>query len=331
MSEAPDGLSVRPATLADVDEISALVTDVETADIGISDYGIDELREDLAEPPIDLRHDSWLAFRGDRLICFGIVWERNRGGRIEIDHYVRREDVPDGEYVLGLILARCADIAAAHGVPETVVGLGLTPQSVLGLGPLERLGWRNDRRYNVMSKPVSVDGDPVPVVPEGIVIRHPDGEPDRRIAHAMLDECFADHYEHHSWTYDEWIGQGRGHYNEPLSWIASIRLPDGTVEDVGILLGRNNRETMGWVRALGVLKPARGKGIGTLLLRLAFAAFARIGRDTVGLGVDTGNTTGALGVYERAGMTRLYAVDAWKITVRASCLAASAGAPGEVR
>jgi GNAT superfamily N-acetyltransferase len=188
----------------------------------------------------------------------------------------------------------------------------------MGLGPLDRLGWRNDRRYNVMSKPVSAETDPVPPIPEGIVVRHPDGEPDGRIAHAMLEESFADHYDHHRLPYDEWISQDRGKYDECLSWIASIRRPDGSFEDVGFLLGRNNRETMGWVRGLGVLKPARGKGIGTLLLRLAFAEFARIGRDAVGLGVDTENATGALGVYERAGMSRSYAVDGWKLTVPAA-------------
>ncbi|MGW2557740.1 GNAT family N-acetyltransferase [Streptomyces sp. NPDC001514] len=72
---------------------------------------------------------------------------------------------------------------------------------------------------------------------------------------------------------------------------------------------------MGWVRALGVLPSARGRGIGALLLRQAFAEFARRGRTTVGLAVDTGNTTGALRLYERSGMSLHYSADTWELTV----------------
>lgn len=52
-----------------------------------------------------------------------------------------------------------------------------------------------------------------------------------------------------------------------------------------------------------------------LLLRHAFAVFATRGRDTVGLGVDTENATGAPRLYDRHGMTVHYAVDTWETVV----------------
>jgi ribosomal protein S18 acetylase RimI-like enzyme len=58
----------------------------------------------------------------------------------------------------------------------------------------------------------------------------------------------------------------------------------------------------GHVGTLGTLKDARGKGIGTLLLRTAFAEFHRRGHRKVTLGVDSENGTGAVKLYESVGM-----------------------------
>lgn len=60
---------------------------------------------------------------------------------------------------------------------------------------------------------------------------------------------------------------------------------------------------MGWIRSIGVPGGARGRGVGGFLLCHSFAAFAARGRDTVGLGVDTANATGAPRLYGRNGMT----------------------------
>nr|WP_319114253.1 hypothetical protein [Streptomyces sp. MI02-2A] len=49
------------------------------------------------------------------------------------------------------------------------------------------------------------------------------------------------------------------------------------------------------------------------MLRHAFGAFAARGRDTVGLGVDTQNTSEALRLYMRHGMTLHYAVHTWQV------------------
>ena len=48
------------------------------------------------------------------------------------------------------------------------------------------------------------------------------------------------------------------------------------------------------------------------LLRHAFAEFARRGCTRVSLGVDAENTTGAVGLYERAGMRQIRRSDTWE-------------------
>jgi ribosomal protein S18 acetylase RimI-like enzyme len=56
-----------------------------------------------------------------------------------------------------------------------------------------------------------------------------------------------------------------------------------------------------FVGQLGVRSAYRRRGLGGLLLATALASYRSAGYDQAVLTVDTGNTTGALGVYERAG------------------------------
>ena len=73
----------------------------------------------------------------------------------------------------------------------------------------------------------------------------------------------------------------------------------------GVAICRHQGETepgLGWVRVLGVLRSHRRRGIGEALLRHAFAEFKRRGFERVGLGVDASSPTGAVALYERAGM-----------------------------
>ncbi|MEV4332233.1 GNAT family N-acetyltransferase [Streptomyces sp. NPDC049597] len=96
-----------------------------------------------------------------------------------------------------------------------------------------------------------------------------------------------------------------------LVWIASLA-GEG---DVAVVLTRHDREAMGWIRNLGVRERARGRGVAGHLLRHVFGVCAARGRDTIGLGVDTRNASGALSLYEAHGMTPHYAVDTWEVTL----------------
>jgi ribosomal protein S18 acetylase RimI-like enzyme len=53
---------------------------------------------------------------------------------------------------------------------------------------------------------------------------------------------------------------------------------------------------------LGVRRPWRKRGLGLALLNHAFGEFYLRGKRKAGLGVDAENLTGALKLYEKAGM-----------------------------
>jgi ribosomal protein S18 acetylase RimI-like enzyme len=71
-------------------------------------------------------------------------------------------------------------------------------------------------------------------------------------------------------------------------------------------------DEVGWVDYLAVLGSHRGRGIGSALLRRAFATFAARGLERLRLNVDAGNVTGATAVYERVGMRVVNRWDLWR-------------------
>ena len=64
-------------------------------------------------------------------------------------------------------------------------------------------------------------------------------------------------------------------------------------------------------------RPWRKQGLGLALLRHAFNEFYRRGKRKVGLGVDAQNLTGALRLYESAGMRIDQAYDTYEKEMRA--------------
>ncbi len=72
---------------------------------------------------------------------------------------------------------------------------------------------------------------------------------------------------------------------------------------------------LGWVQTLGVRPEWRRRGIGEALLLAAFQRLHNHGLRRVGLGVDALNETGALRLYEHAGMRVVQQGDNWVLTL----------------
>lgn len=300
---------VRPATLEDAQLICALINDVDLVEIGTAEYTPAEVIDDLSGTGDDLAHSSWLAFDGDRLVSYGALWNDYGNERVDVDHYVRADSHAAGEQIIDLMVARAAEVAEVNGADEAVVHLHLPPGSAMAGTALPARGWTVVRRHHVLKRPVSRANDPFPATLPGVTLRTAEADVDQRTVHRLLQETFAEHFDHHPQEYEPWLQHvATGSVDWSLVWIAAL---DGV--DVGALLARNNRSDMGWVRSIGVQKGVRGRGIATYLLRTAFAEFARRGRDTMGLGVDTQNSTGAFQLYTGLGMSLHFAADNWEL------------------
>jgi GNAT superfamily N-acetyltransferase len=104
---------------------------------------------------------------------------------------------------------------------------------------------------------------------------------------------------------------------DPTLWFLAMDGPSGEI--AGICLCRAqayNDPNVGWVNILAVRRPWRKRGIGLALLRHAFGELYRRGKNMAGLGVDAENLTGALRLYENAGMHVHRAFDLFEKEVR---------------
>ncbi|MFE7275008.1 GNAT family N-acetyltransferase [Streptomyces sp. NPDC057623] len=305
--------ALRPAGLTDAAAITELLNEVDRIEIGRPETDLHTVEADLKRPDIALDRDSWLAFDGERLVAYGLLWDESGGERIDVDHYVLPEHQRAGELVLDAIETRALEKARTNGASRAVVHLHLNTEPTIDTRLIEERGWSVVRRYHVLRRPLDAAEDVEPMVPPGMTLRSCAGEADRARVHALYQSSFAQHFDFQPRGYEQWLHDvDADTLDWSLVWIA------GTADlgDVGFLLARDDRAAMGWIPYIGVIREGRGLGVGGLLLRHAFAAFAARGRDTVGLGVDTANATGAPALYARHGMSVHYAVDTWEAVLR---------------
>ncbi|MGC9540414.1 GNAT family N-acetyltransferase [Streptomyces sp. UG1] len=301
--------ALRPAGLTDAAAVTDLLNDIDRIEIGRPETDLHTVEADLKRPDVALDRDSWLVFDGDRLVAYGLLWDESGGERIDVDHYVLPDHQRAGEVILDALEARALAKARENGASRAVVHLHLNTRPTLDTDLIERRGWYVVRRYQVLQRPLKAVEDAVPELPPGIRLRACADEADRARVHALYQSSFAEHFDFQPRTYEQWLHDVEADTLDwSLVWIAGTE----GLGDAGFLMARDDHEAMGWIRSIGVVREARGAGLGGLLLRNAFAAFAARGRDTVGLGVDTANATGAPALYARHGMTLHYAVDTWE-------------------
>ncbi|HEX7525307.1 MAG TPA: GNAT family N-acetyltransferase, partial [Gaiellaceae bacterium] len=162
---------------------------------------------------------------------------------------------------------------------------------------LETHGFREVRRFYEMA--IELHGPPpTPALPEGLAVER-FREEDARSFYDALDESFRDHWEHQPRGFEEWWERHSAAADFDTSLWFFIR--DGD-EVAAVVRNEPNRNGGGWVGALGVRRPWRGRGLGRALLLHTFAEFYRRGTPRISLGVDAENPTGATKLYESAGM-----------------------------
>jgi mycothiol synthase len=169
----------------------------------------------------------------------------------------------------------------------------------------EDLGYRQIRSsYNMrieMEAPA-----PEPVWAEGICLRTFDPATDAEAAYWAVTESFRDHFGHVEEPFEEGFKRFRHfqlEYDGFDPTLLFLAMDGDQIAGINICRPRGfDDPDMGWVSILGVRRPWRKRGIGLALLRHSFNEFYRRGKRKVGLGVDAQNLTGALRLYENAGM-----------------------------
>jgi GNAT superfamily N-acetyltransferase len=198
-----------------------------------------------------------------------------------------------------LALERCA--------PELRVAprSGAEAHNEKGIALFEGLGWKHIRSYYRMV----TDLDSAPessVFPDGITVRPYNPETEFEEVYRTFVDTFKDHFGFIEQPLEKGLAEFKHNFvdepgYDPRVWFVAM---DGN-EMAGICICRpEDPEDVeaGWVSELGVRRAWRKRGLGYALLKHSFATFYADGKKRAGLGVDASSLTGALKLYERAGM-----------------------------
>jgi mycothiol synthase len=303
---------VRPPNMDDLEAVVDLCNAAAIKMTGQGDTLLDEMRSDWTSPTFNVETACRLVLNGQgKPVGYIEVWDTDD---LPVDIWISGRVHPEYEGLgIGTFLLEWAEDRAHQAIDRVPDGLrvairaGTNSTYRPALALLQHNGMTLVRHFYTMT--IELDQPPpAPVLPSGITIRTMRGEEELADIVRADRDAFQDHWGYvdqpFEQEYDEWLHYIRSLDEfDPTLWFLAV---DGE-EIAGISLcwprGRIDPD-MAWVGTLGVRRPWRRKGLGLALLNHSFGEFYRRGKGKAGLGVDAGSLTGALRLYEKAGMER---------------------------
>ncbi|HVF19692.1 MAG TPA: GNAT family N-acetyltransferase [Mycobacteriales bacterium] len=295
----PDGWTERPATRPDLTDVARLVIATDVAEFGAPDWSESDQADEWADPRLDLAADTLVVHDdGGRLAGYAYVVARVAGVDFDSDTLVDPECRVAGveEHLMAFTERRAREQIDPAAAEPRLMAFVHAPNTARGQR-VRVAGFVPVRQFYRMT--LVLDGSRVASpVPTGVVVRDCTGVEDVRLVHALLTEAFREHYRSVPQSFEDWSARHPHADDDPAPWL--LAEVDGVA--VGALTSSVSVPGLGWIFSVGVLRQSRGRGIGLALLHRAFDDLRALGRASVSLGVDAENSSGALRLYEKAGM-----------------------------
>lgn len=295
--------AVRAPSIEDAELLAALLNAHSRALSGSDDTTADEVRAWFSLPGIDSAHDMRVAVSCDGgLLGYADVAGQGDGPL----HVDLRVPPAHAEVAPTLLDARVTE----RGGPGRPLRVHVQRADAALRALVETRGYRPVRSSYRME--VEVDAPPEPPRwPDGIAVRVYRAHDDLERVYRAAEEAFSDHWGYQPVTLEEWCGWNVRDTSDFSLWF----LADDADEAAGVCLCRLDETpdaALGWVSVLAVRQGWRRRGLGRALLLHAFGELRARGCGRVGLGVDSENTTGAVRLYESAGMTAVRRSDTYE-------------------
>ena len=303
MSGLPKDYLLRPATLADIPAAQRVLDAAESADCGEPRRHDNRLEVDFRDPHLDLERDAWVVDAPARstaaIAAVGVVWKPHATGEITADHYVHPEHRGRGlcEVLLDAIEVRAVELAGALAPDVSATLVVWAEPASESHAPLESRGFVAARQYFEMRIDLGEELE-IPRWPDGITPRTLRVGRDEPRLHAADTEAFAEHHLFEPRTYAEW----RQRHVDIPGFDAGLWLIGWDGDEIAGYASASVADDGGMVGDLAVRRPWRGRGLGLALLLEEFRALSARGVTVVRLFVDGLNATGAVELYEKAGM-----------------------------
>ena len=283
----------RPATRDDLEAVTALYCAYDAAVRGVDTEPSDVLR-DWDEPGFDLGTGTLVLEAAGRVGAYAV-----RNGR-DVDSVVDLSLRDAGLEDRLLAWLEAFGPPLQHYAPDADPPLGEL---------FARRGWTAARRFWRMRRELDAPS-PDPVWPAGIAVHDLQRPHDERPVHALVQRAFSEIGGEHERPFEQWAAYllGSDRFDPSLCLVATA---DGQV--VGTALGQVTPEH-GLVHQLAVDRAHRGRGLALALLHETFRRHRDRGLPATVLGVDAGNPTGALALYEKAGMRVVEQFTRWEVS-----------------
>lgn len=313
-------IRLRPVTLDDAEAVVDVLNAYAMVEIGTPEHSIDDLRTTWQEPNFNLENSTRAAVTPDNKII-GYV-EVNDHSPIMVRIMVMVRIHPDyfGQGIDHQLMdwaeerAKQALSRAPEGARVVLQGDAANTFEP-GLNLLKSRSMTYVRSFYQMR--IELQTEPSqPQWPKGITVRQFQRGQDERAMLQVRQDSFQDSWGFIKQPLEQVIKLWQ-HIMEtdpafdPSLWFLAM---DGS-EVVGIAIcwpKSDDDPDMGWVGTLGVVRSWRRKGLASALLHHAFGEFWRRGKRKAGLSVDASNLTGALKLYERAGMSPYHQFDLYE-------------------
>jgi mycothiol synthase len=303
-------VELRAPTLDDVEELAELANRETQELFGEREESADSVRLWLTDPDLDPATDARLALLDGRVVGYADINDRPEPKYWADLRVPLSEGDEVREALVDWLERRFTQRAAGNeGALLRFFAWSLDE-------PVKRLLEHRGHRLIRHSYRMRIDfaGElPEPEWPEGITLRTPT-DADAQVVYETHQESFEDSWEHHRDPFEEWEHWLRGSdaFDPTLWFLAEDR---GEPAGVALCKPHDAEEGFGWVSVLGVRRPWRRRGLGRALLLHAFHEFRRRGFSGVGLGVDASSLTGAVRLYENAGMRVARRSDIYEKTI----------------
>ena len=314
LATLPEGYTARSATLDDLPIVCDFLNVMSQLTFGRNSFTVTDIRIEWTGGGITLETSTQLIFdTTGALIAYMEIWMKpiNRSF-IWSQIHPQHENLGIGTYLLEFAEAAVRHALATSPTDEEVIIMAGHLNGKKAASKLfTEYGMIPVRWFHRMG--VELTAPPAPaIIPMGISVRgyqHPQDL--RATVRAKLD-AFADHWGFVEPNFEEEVQEWANEIeNDPLFngdlWLLAI--DETTHEIAGLALNRNpayDDDEAGFVAVLAVRRAYRKHGLGSALLQHSMWKLYESGKHKIVLNVDAHNPTGALGIYQKAGMDVIY-------------------------
>ncbi len=306
--DLPAGFILRSPTMDDVPGVVAVMNANWQKLQGTEPFTVEEVSGDWSEPGFDLATEARVITTAAGqivahvdLVCRApfvraMVWARTHpdcyglGFGTLLTRWAEAcvRDKMNAAPADARLTIECSNLAQDHAAADMLFGLG----------------YQHSRSFYSMKIEMET-APPPPVWPAGITVRPMRAGEEAAVFRAK-DDSFVDHWGHIKTSFDEAFALWSHHLasnprHDPSTFF--LALAGDEIAGVALCVPQDDEfPDMAWIDSLGVRRPWRRQGLALALLHHSFGEFYRRGIKQVGLGVDASSLTGAVRLYEKAGM-----------------------------